>query len=471
VIKWQPLQADAKEDDMIEDKESQAVMPGERASLGGQAYHRIVNAWIMYDWANSAFATTVMGAVLPAFYSSVAGATLSPVQASSYWGYTNTIGMSLVAVSAPILGAIADHSGARKRFLGSFVAVGVTFTALMVLISAGDWLLASGLYIMGRIGFAGANIFYDSLLPYVARRDDIDQVSTRGYAVGYLGGGLLLVLNLLMIQPGLVGLKSFPGISNAEWGARLSFVTVAVWWAVFSLPLFWRVPEPPAVLVGEESSSPVRSGFQRLRQTLHDIRRYRELFKFLVAFWLYNDGIGTIIIMAVIFGAEIGLAEADLIGAILLVQFVGIPFSIAFGWLARRLGAKRSILLALGVYTLISIGGYFMRSALHFWLLALLVATVQGGSQGLSRSLYGTMLPRAKTSEFFGFYDVSSKFSGILGPALFGIVGMLTGSSRLSIISLVIFFLLGGFLLSRVDEQRGIRLAREEDAAMAGSRA
>lgn len=431
------------------------------------AYRKVLNAWIMYDWANSAFATTIMAAVLPAFYSSVAGANLSPVQASGYWGYTNTLAMLLVATSAPILGAIADHIGARKRFLGSFAGVGTTFTALMVFLSTGDWLLASVLYILGRIGFSGANIFYDSLLPHVARPDDIDQVSTRGFAVGYLGGGLLLVLNLIMIQPDLVGLDSFPGIPDAEWGARLSFLSVAIWWAVFSLPLFLRVPEPPAVLASGESPNPIRAGFQRLSHTLRDIRRYRELFKFLIAFWLYNDGIGTIITMAVIFGAEIGVGQADLIGAILVVQFVGIPFSIAFGWLARRLGAKRSILLALGIYTFIAIGGYFMQTALHFWLLALMVATVQGGSQALSRSLCGTMSPRAKTSEFFGFYDVSSKFAGILGPALFGIVGTLTGSSRLSIISLVVFFILGGVLLAHVDEQEGIRLAREEDAALA----
>lgn len=434
-----------------------------------KVYRKIVTAWAMYDWANSAFATTIMAAVLPAFYSSVAGATLSPVQASSYWGYTNTIAMLLVAVSAPILGAIADHSGARKRFLGSFASVGITFTALMVFISSGDWLLASGLYILGRIGFAGANIFYDSLLPHVARPEDIDQVSTRGYAVGYLGGGLLLVLNLLMIQPGLVGLKSFPGIPSAEWGSRLSFLTVAIWWAIFSIPLFRQVPEPLAVVSRDESANPVRAGFQRLRSTFHDIRRYRELFKFLAAFWLYNDGIGTIIIMAVIFGAEIGVGQADLIGAILMVQFVGIPFSIAFGWLARRLGAKRSILLALGVYTLIAIGGYFMQTALHFWILALLVATVQGGSQALSRSLYGAMSPRAKTSEFFGFYDVSSKFAGIIGPALFGIIGTLTGSSRLSIVSLVVFFITGAYLLTRVDEQEGIRVAKEENTSLATS--
>jgi UMF1 family MFS transporter len=434
-----------------------------------RVYRRIVNSWAMYDWANSAFATTIMAAVLPAFYSSVAGATLSPVQASSYWGYTNTFAMLLVAISAPILGAIADHSGARKRFLGSFAGVGIIFTALLIFISTGDWLMASGLYILGRIGFAGANIFYDSLLPHVARPEDIDQVSTRGYAVGYLGGGLLLAINLIMIQPGLVGLKSFPGIPNAEWGSRLSFLTVAIWWAIFSLPLFRWVPEPSAVVASGESPNPVRAGFQRLQHTFHSIRRYRELFKFLIAFWLYNDGIGTIIIMAVIFGAEIGVQEADLIGAILMVQFVGIPFSIAFGWLARRLGAKRSILLALGVYTLIAIGGYFMQTALHFWILALLVATVQGGSQALSRSLYGAMSPKAKASEFFGFYDVSSKFAGIIGPALFGVVGMLTGSSRLSIVSLVIFFITGAFLLTRVDEKEGMRVSREENAALEAS--
>ncbi len=421
----------------------------------------------MYDWANSAFATTIMAAVLPAFYSSVAASGLSPVHASSYWGYTNTIAMLLVAISAPILGAIADHTGARKRFLGSFAGLGITFTALMVFISTGDWLAASALYILGRIGFSGANIFYDSLLPHVARPEDIDQVSTRGYAIGYLGGGLLLILNLIMIQPDLVGLESFPGIPNAEWGSRLSFLTVAIWWAVFSVPLFRWVPEPPAVVSRDESRNPIRAGFQRLGHTFRDIRRYRELFKFLIAFWLYNDGIGTIIIMAVIFGAEIGVGQADLIGAILMVQFVGIPFSLAFSWLARRLGTKRSILVALGVYTLIAIGGYFMQTARHFWILAFFVATVQGGSQALSRSLYGTMSPMAKTSEFFGFYDVSSKFAGILGPALFGIVGMLTGSSRLSIISLVASFIVGGFLLKRVDEQEGIRLAREEDAALA----
>lgn len=423
-------------------------------------YTRVVNAWCMYDWANSGFATTIMAAVLPTFYSEVAGGTLEPVQASSYWGYTNTIAMMMVAFAAPILGAIADHSGAKKRFLGGFAGLGILFTAFLVLVGTGDWLLASLFYVLGRIGFSGSIVFYDALLPHVARSEDIDQVSTKGFALGYLGGGLLLVLNLAWIlQPAWFGLP------NAEIASRLSFLSVAIWWAIFSIPLFRRVDEPPFVRREGESPNPVKAGFQRLGRTFREVRHYRELFKFLIAFWFYNDGIGTIITMAVIFGKEIGLETTDLIGAILAVQFVGVPFTFAFGWLARRLGAKRSILLALGVYTLIAGGGYLIQTSLHFWVLAFMVATVQGGAQALSRSLFGRLAPKAKTAEFFGFYDVSSKFSGILGPAIFGIVGQLTGSSRLSIVSLVIFFLVGGALLLLVDEEQGIRLAEQENEA------
>ena len=436
--------------------------------MGEKQYKKVINAWCMYDWANSAFATTIMATVLPTFYSSVAGTTLASdpnqakVLASSYWGYTNTIAMLIMAFSAPILGAIADHSGAKKRFVGGFAMVGIIFTALLILVSTGDWLMASAFYILGHLGFSGANIFYDSLLPHVARPEDIDQVSARGYALGYLGGGLLLVINLAWIM--------FPQtffLPDAEIASRVSFLSVAVWWALFSIPFFRRVPEPPATVIPGESANPIRASFQRLGHTFREVRRYKELLKFLMAFWLYNDAIGTIITMAAIFGAEINIPSEHLIGAILLVQFVGIPFSFAFGWLARRLGTKRSILLSLGIYTLIAVSGYFLQTALHFWILAFMVAMVQGGSQALSRSLYGVMTPKAKTAEFFGFYDVSSKFAGIIGPLVFGLVGQLTGSSRLGIVSLVVFFVVGGLLLAWVKEQEGIRVARAEDVALA----
>jgi len=421
-------------------------------------HKKVVRSWKMYDWANSAFATTIMAAVLPEFYSSVAGSTLDKTTATSYWGYSNTIAMLLIAIAAPILGAIGDHSGAKKRFLGGFAFFGILATALLIGIGNGMWFYASLLYIFGRVGFGGANIFYDSLLPHVASSEEIDRVSAEGYAYGYLGGGILLAINLLMILK-----PTFFGIPNAVWGSRIAFLSVAIWWAVFSIPIFKNISEPPAVISRDESANPLLAGYQRLRRTFKDIRRFKELAKFLVAFWLYNDGIGTIIIMAVIFGAEIGIGRSHLIGAILLVQFLGVPFTVLFGRLPKKLGTKNSILLALGVYAIITILGYFMQKPLHFWLLAFLVSMVQGGSQALSRSMYASMTPASKSAEFFGFYNVSSKFAGIMGPTIFGIVGQLTGTSRLSIISIIIFFLAGALILATVDHAKGIKTAISED--------
>ncbi len=277
-------------------------------------------------------------------------------------------------------------------------------------------------------------------------------------AMGYLGGGLLLAMNLAWIM--------FPqtfGMRNAEIASRVSFLSVAVWWALFSVPLFRHVPEPPIVREAGERPS-LRGAFDRLRNTFREIRRYRELIKFLVAFWLYNDGIGTIITMAAIYGAELGIPQQHLIGAILMVQFVGVPFSILFGRWAKKLGTKRAILSGLMVYALISVLGFFVTNALHFWILAFVVATVQGGSQALSRSLYGAMTPKAKSAEFFGFYDVSSKFAGIIGPALFGFVGQAAGSNRYAILALIPLFVIGGALLLSVREKQGIAVAQAEDA-------
>ncbi len=429
-------------------------------------YSRIINAWCMYDWANSAFATTIMAAVLPTFYSAVAGGDLPGNTATVYWGYTSSLSLLINAVMGPILGAMADQIGAKKRFLALFAALGIFFTSLLVLVGQGQWLLASGLYILGYIGFGGANVFYDSLLPHIAKPEDIDYVSTKGYALGYLGGGILLAINVVMIL-----FWERLGLSGAEMASRLSFLSVGVWWAVFSIPVLSTVPEPPAQPLAVAGLSALQVAFRRLSNTFRDIRQYRELTKFIIAFWLYNDGIGTIIKMATIYGAEIGIGQTDLIGALLLMQFVGIPFSLLFGRMAKSLGSKRSIFLALAVYTLISIAGYFMSTAWHFWTLAAMVGLVQGGSQALSRSLFGVMVPKAKSAEFFGFYDVSSKFAGIAGPAIFALVGQLTGTSRLSIVSLVVFFVVGGLLLTQVNEEEGIRVARQQDAVLLAQQA
>ena len=411
----------------------------------------------MYDWANSAFATVIMAAVLPEFYSSVAGATLEKTTATSYWGYSNTIAMLMIALTAPILGAIADHSGAKKRLLGVFALVGILATSFLVFIGRGMWFYASLLYVFGRIGFGGGNIFYDSLLPHVARAEEIDNVSAGGYAYGYLGGGILLTLNLLMILK-----PAFFGIADAEWGSRISFLTVGIWWAFFSIPIFKNVSEPQTIIAEDESQNTFLAGYQRLKKTFKNIKKFKELVKFLVAFWIYNDGVGTIIIMAVIFGAEIGIGRTHLIGAILLVQFLGFPFTLIFGKLPKRIGTKNSILIALGIYAFIAFLGYFMKEPLHFWLLAILVSMVQGGTQALSRSMYGSMSPPSKSAEFFGFYNVSSKFAGIVGPFLFGIVGQLTGTSRISIVAIVLFFIIGGLVLMTVDHSQGIKAALEK---------
>jgi UMF1 family MFS transporter len=431
--------------------------------MNDKRYRRIINAWSMYDWANSAFATTIMAAMFPPFYRSVAiAAGAAENIATSRWAYTTSIALLLIAIIAPALGAIADHTGGKKRYIAFFAGLGILATAAFVFIGTDTWLLASVLFILGNIGFAGANIFYESLLPHIAKKNDIDQVSTRGYALGYLGGGILLVINVLWFMK-----PEWFFMPNQEFALRASFFSVAVWWALFSLPLFRRVPEPPVVRDRDVAAGigPVRAGLGRLVTTFREIRRYKQLVLFLVAFWIYNDGIGTIIKMAVAYGDEIGIGMTDMIIALIITQFVGIPFSFLFGTLAKRMGTKRSIMLALVVYVGICIGGFFMSTALHFYVLAFVVGLVQGGSQALSRSLYGAMVPKAKSAEFFGFFSTSSKFAGIAGPLLFGVVAQIAGQSRLSILALIVFFIIGGALLLFVDEEEGIRVAQAENAA------
>jgi len=330
------------------------------------------------------------------------------------------------------------------------MGLGVMATALFATLDDDSWRYAAVLFAVANFGFGTSILFYESLLPGLARGAEMDRLSTRAYALGYLGGGLLLVLNLFWVmKPGWFGLP------DAGFAVRLSFVSVALWWAVFSLPVLRWVPEPGKV--GRRTGP--REAFRRLGTTFGEIRRYRQLTLFLVAYWIYNDGIGTIIKMATVYGAEVGIGMTDLIGALVLTQAVGVPCAIGFGRLAGRLGPKRSVLIALGVYLLIAVGGFFMTRAWHFYLLATMVGTVQGGSQALSRSMYASLVPVDRSAEFFGFYSTSGKLAGVVGPLVFGLVGQLAGSSRLGILALVVFFLVGGLLLLRVDLEEGRRQA------------
>ncbi len=421
-----------------------------------------IRAWTMYDWGNSAFATTIMAAVLPVYYTSVAASGLAPNIATAYWGFTSSISALIAAIISPILGAVADFRGEKKKFLTIFMLIGVTATALLYLIQSGDWLLASIFFVFGNIGFAGSLVYYDALLPHVAKPEEMDQVSSRGYAMGYIGGGILLALNLVMIMflPDLLGVDA--GVMT-----RLSFITVAVWWFVFTLPLLLRVKEPPRKIEsGEEGFSAIKASFTRLSRTFKEIRKYRDLSLGLLAFWVYANGIGTIIVMATAYGNELGFGQITLIGTLLMVQFLAAPFAILFGWLSKKLGTKKSIYLSLSIYSLIAIAGYFLYQEWQFWVLGAAVATVQGGSQALSRSLIGKMMPKSKSAEFYGFFSVFEKFASILGPALFGIISTIMGESRLSIVALIIFFLLGIFILTKVDVERGNRVALEDEAVM-----
>ena len=427
-----------------------------------------LRAWAMYDWAASAMQTTIMVAVFPIYFVKVAGAGLPESGATQRLATVNSLALVVIAFLSPILGAISDYRAVKKRFLARFMILGVLAVIGMFFIHRGDLDLASLLFTVSLIGVTGSFVFYESLLPHVARPDEVDRVSTAGYAMGYIGGGVLLALNLAWIQrPDWFGLPHGPGLTEdqATLPVRLAFLSVALWWLVFSIPLFRRIAEPPRLLEPDEiqGQSAIRTAFVRLRETFQELRSYRNAFLLLLAFLIYNDGIQTIIKMATAYGTEIGIGQSALIGAILLVQFVGIPCSFLFGILAHRIGAKQALFLGLLVYTAIGVLGYFMKTALHFYLLAGLVGLVQGGTQALSRSMFASMVPRHKSGEFFGFFSVFEKFAGIFGPLIYAGTIATTGSSRNAILSVIAFFAVGALLLWPVNVEEGKRVAQAAD--------
>jgi MFS transporter, UMF1 family len=427
-------------------------------------HRRELRAWALYDWANSTFMTTVL-LIFPVYFSDVAAAEFPATEATRLYGIATTVSMALVALASPLLGAMADYAAIKKKLLAAFLALGVITTGAMALIGRGDWMLALSLFLLANVGVTSSLVFYESLLPHIASEQEVDRVSTAGYALGYLGSGLLMALHLLWIQkPALFGIPS------SEAAIRLAFLTSAIWWAAFSIPLFRRVPEPPPAPrpPGMGGGGLLASSFRQLGTTLRELRRYRETFLFLLAFLVYNDGIGTIIRMAPIYGREIGIERGSLLISLMVVQFVGIPFAFLFGMLAGKIGAKRAILLSLVVYTGISVIGYAMKTAAQFFLLAVLVGMVQGGSQALSRSVFSTLVPKHKSSEFFAFFSVFEKFAGIIGPLVFSAMISATGSSRTAILFIVVFFVAGGALLVFVDIEKGQRAAREAEAQARG---
>jgi MFS transporter, UMF1 family len=423
-----------------------------------------LRAWALYDFANSTFWTTIVAAVFPIYFQRVAAAGLPPHLATSRYMLASTVAICIVAITAPILGAFADTRRVKKPLLGVFMAIGAGATAAMYGIHEGDWKLALVLFVIGNVGVASSIVFYDSLLPHVARPDEMDRVSSAGYAMGYLGGGVLLAVNLAMIQQ-----PQWFGISDAGVATRLAFVSVAVWWVLFSWPLFRRVAEPSVpVQARMRPGAALAQTFRQLGQTFREIRQYKQAFLLLLAFFLYNDGIQTIIRVATIYGSEIGIDQSALISALMLVQFIGVPCSFAFGALAGRIGPKMAVMLGLAAYMGVLAFTYYMSTAREFYMLAAAVGVIQGGTQALSRSMFASMIPRHKTSEFFAFFGVFERYAGLLGPFIFGLLAGMN-SSRTAILTLYPFFISGMVLLWMVDVAAGRREAAAGEAEAAVS--
>jgi MFS transporter, UMF1 family len=483
--------------------------PGGRGWLARLALDRPeARAWAMYDWANSAFMTTVIAAVFPIYYKEIAAIDLDDKATSLSYSLATGAALLIAAVAAPLLGALADQRGVRKQLLIVFALFGAISTGGLFFIEHGDWLPAMILFGAANLGAAASLVFYDSLLPHVARPEEMDRLSTSGFALGYVGGGLLLAANLAWIQkPDWFGLP--PGDASNPTDqtlpVRLAFLSVAVWWVLFTIPLWRKVKEPPrARETGDVKGFEIRVGAIRrtgggwrvlllplqlagvafllllraavvflqrhggvlggyavlLVRVVYELREYRQAMRMLVAFLLFNDGILTVIRMAALYAAIRNLDSSVVIGTILVVQFVGIPFAFLFGQLSSRFGAKNLILAGLGVYCGISVLAFFMSSSWHFVALGFLVATVQGGTQGLSRSLFTSLIPRHRSGEFLGFFAIAEKFAGVFGPLVFALVISLSGSVQNAILSVIPFFVIGGFLLMGVDVATGRRIAR-----------
>ncbi|MHA1744901.1 MAG: MFS transporter [Promethearchaeota archaeon] len=417
---------------------------------------KTILSWSLYDFANSVFATTIMAGFAPSFFRSYwAAGALDSSEITFWWGAINSIASLIIVFIAPFLGTVADKMGGKKKFLFTFALLGILSTGLLFVVAAGQWIFALIMYGLGVLGFSGANIFYDSLLPAVASEKKIDYVSSLGFSLGYIGGGLLFVVNIAMymFMPDVIGL-------------RLSFITVAVWWAGFSIPIMLFVKEPKPVDLGITVGEAFKQGWRQVWITLKHIRKLKYVALFLLGYWLYIDGVDTIIRMAIDYGGSIfeeqGLdVTIYLMAALLVTQFVAFPGTLLFNKYAEKVGIKNGVLTAIGAYCVITLLGYFMGEVWHFFALAVMIGLFQGGIQALSRSLYSRLIPEKQAGEFYGFFNMLGKFAAVIGPVMMGAITVATGDIRNGILSLLVLFILGGLLLWKVDMEAGAKMARE----------
>ncbi|MGH8186211.1 MAG: MFS transporter [Steroidobacteraceae bacterium] len=420
-------------------------------------FDRKVIAWALYDWANSAFATTVMVVFFPLFFKQYLTAGQDATTSTFWLGIANGTSSFVLAIMAPWLGALADKGNAHVRFLAAFTAIGVVPTALLAFVGPSGWVTAAVLFAIASVGFWGGLIFYDSMLVHVAPRGRIDSVSGAGYALGYLGGGLLLVVNVVMYaKPALFGL------SDAQTAIRASFLMVAVWWVLFAIPIFRNPPiDRPAIPM----SQAWRAGFAELLRTFREIRKYRPIVFFLLAYWMYIDGVNTIMKMSVDYGLALGFPADSLIAGILMIQFIGFPATLLFGWLGDRLSPLVGIFVAIGVYCAVTFYAVLMTQISEFYVMAAAIGCVQGAIQAMSRSYYGRLIPADRAAEFYGFYNMMGKFAAVLGPFLMAATALITGNSRAAILSVALLFLGGAIMLGFATRQSRVAPAAAQEPA------
>ena len=422
-----------------------------------------IYSWALYDWANSAFATTVMAGFFPIFFAQYWSNPEDLSISTFYLGLGNSVASIIVVLLAPILGAIADRGTYKKRFLVFFAFLGILMTAGLALISQGMWQIALLTYVIATVGFSGANTFYDSLLPAVSNKDNVDYVSGLGYALGYIGGGILIVINFLMIT-----YPSFFGFADSVEGIKWSFISVALWWAIFSIPILLFVKEPK-YHKAETSLQTIKSGFKQLKNTFNEIRHLKVVFTFLIAYWLYIDGVDTTVRMAADFGITLGFDSTTIMGALVLVQFIAFFATLFYVKFADKIGIKNAIYFAIAAYMVIILSGYFVTEAWHFYVIAGMIGCFQGGIQTLSRSLYARIIPENKSAQFFGFFNMWGKFAAVIGPLLMGSVTLILSniiddqvlSARIGLQSIMILFILGALVLSKVNVSEGEKIAKE----------
>ena len=406
-------------------------------------------SWALYDWANSAFATTVMAGFFPIFFAKYWATDLAAGERTYWLGIAGSVASVVVMFLAPVLGGVADRKGLKKKFLFVCTLVGALATAALYLVGKGDWPAALILFTVGSIAFFAGTSFYDSLIVHVAKPDELDRVSALGYGLGYLGGGVLFAINVAMaLKPEVFGL------ADATIATRLSFVMVGLWWFAFAMPLFLKVPEAarPGVHGGD---------FAELVDTFKQLLRLKPAWMFLLAYWLYIDGVDTIIRMAVDYGVKLGFADSALISALLMVQFIGFPAAIFYGWLADRFGTKTMLFVAIAAYGGITLWAYTLQTERQFFMMAAAIGLVQGGIQSLSRSYYARLIPADRSGQFFGFYNMLGKFAAVFGPLAVGFTAAaFPDNQRLSILALLPFFVVGALLLSRVRPESATDAAR-----------